>query len=66
MDQTNCPLCQAKNNCMANSKEICWCNDINITQELLDLVPDQLKRKSCICHSCIEKFNAQTAINKTT
>ena len=51
-----CPLCGKPNNCMAELKERCWCNDVKIPLELLERVPDALKRKSCICIECITKF----------
>ncbi len=51
-----CPFCKGKNNCMAHSKNPCWCNDIEIPAQLINLVPSHLKRKSCICLSCINAF----------
>jgi len=51
-----CPLCQSHNNCQAHSDKYCWCNNIIVPQELIDLVPDASKGKSCICKACIEKF----------
>ena len=59
MNENICPVCLIKNNCMAHSDKACWCNNIKVPQELLDLVPDKQKGKTCICRSCIEKFNAQ-------
>ncbi len=59
MIKTNniCPLCQAQNNCMAYSETPCWCNNIKVPQELIDLVADELKGKTCICLACIQAFN---------
>jgi len=50
-------LCHTKNICQANTDNSCWCHDVIVPQKLLDLVPEKLKGKSCICRRCIEKFN---------
>ena len=57
LDETACPFCKGVNKCMAKTDTACWCKDVKIPNELLDLVPDSLKRKSCICQSCIALFN---------
>lgn len=41
---------------MAQSDRPCWCNKAQVPQELIDLVPSELKRKSCICGQCIASF----------
>jgi hypothetical protein len=51
-----CPFCKAQNECMAHSEKPCWCKEVNVPLELTGLVPIHLKRKSCICPSCIELF----------
>ncbi len=51
-----CPICYAENNCMAHSEKTCWCLKVKVPQELLDLVPEDKKRKACICLKCIEAF----------
>jgi len=58
MNQKTCPFCKGQNKCMAHTKSACWCNGIEIPTSLIDLVPQQLKRESCICLSCIEAYNA--------
>ena len=60
VDPNMCPLCGEENNCMANSAERCWCNDVTVPQALLDLVPVNLRDKACICRSCIKNFNDYT------
>jgi hypothetical protein len=57
MDATICPLCHQSNGCMMDTGERCWCMDVTIPQGLIDLVPPELQRQSCICRSCIEKYN---------
>ena len=66
IDQSRCPFCQNKNACMAESTEVCWCVNAVIPSELIALVPEELKNKSCICNNCValflqdpEKFNLQ-------
>lgn len=41
---------------MANSEAPCWCFEVEVPQKLIDLVPNDKKRKSCICLTCIQSF----------
>ena len=54
-----CPLCGQPNDCAVvadpNATE-CWCEEVEFPQYLLDQVPDDAVRKTCICQSCLEKF----------
>ena len=34
----------------------CWCVNQQIPKKLLDLVPEVLVNKSCICISCIQSY----------
>ena len=56
INETICPFCKAKNNCMAHSEKPCWCIQVKVPQELLELVPENKKRKTCICLTCIQTF----------
>jgi hypothetical protein len=55
-----CPLCGQPNHCVMaadpNAEE-CWCGDVEFPQELLDQVPEDAIRKTCICQACLENFN---------
>ncbi len=57
MDTTLCPLCKQSNGCMMHTGEHCWCLDVTVPQGLIDLVPQELQRRACICRTCIEKYN---------
>ncbi|EKO3451146.1 cysteine-rich CWC family protein [Vibrio fluvialis] len=67
VDPLICPLCGNGNACVNLSTgdvtKSCWCNDPNITfsQELLDRVPKDAKRKACICKTCALKFQHEKA-----
>jgi polyferredoxin len=52
-----CPLCKVENNCMMLSEEPCWCVKADIPSSLIDLVPADLQRKSCICLSCVTAYH---------
>ena len=52
-----CPFCKGQNKCLAHTDASCWCNDVEVPISLTDLVPSELKRKTCICLSCIEAYN---------
>ena len=56
-NQTACPLCLQTNLCDVAAKQGCWCNDLVVPQALLNLLPEALKNKSCICRQCIASFN---------
>ena len=56
IDQSICPFCHNKNACMAESADACWCVNAVIPGELIDLVPEELKNKSCICNNCVTLF----------
>lgn len=51
-----CPFCHTDNQCGINECETCWCFNVKVPQEMMTLVPELSKNKSCICYSCIEKF----------
>lgn len=56
INEAICPFCQTLNNCMAHDDKPCWCKQVEIPQELLDLVPNTKKHKVCICLRCIQAF----------
>lgn len=61
MDRSICPLCGMPNDChMENGKDpsVCWCKDTHFPEELILMVPEQLKRNACICRNCVEKYHA--------
>lgn len=57
-----CPICGRQNNC-GYEKGLphgeCWCDNIKVPKELIALIPDEYKGKSCICQVCILEFNAR-------
>jgi len=50
-----CPLCGKDNNCQ-HGQGGCWCDNVIFPQYIVDLIPDDKKGKSCICKSCLEKY----------
>ncbi len=52
-----CPLCQQDNDCGVKGSEPCWCTVTRIAPELLEQIPEQLRRKACVCKTCADKFN---------
>ncbi|MBA6295746.1 cysteine-rich CWC family protein [Colwellia sp. MB02u-9] len=65
IDTNQCPLCQQNNLCAVNGNEPCWCVSRDVKRDLLTQVPAALSGKSCICKSCIDKFNFNKVINKS-
>ena len=68
VDPLICPLCQQENHCVnlgaADTEKTCWCNDptISFPQALLDQVPNDKKRKACICEKCAENFKQNQGV----
>ena len=56
IDDTVCPFCKSKNQCMAHIEEPCWCNNTGVSRELRALAPKETQGKVCICHDCIQSF----------
>ena len=56
LDKTICVFCGQNNHCMAGQAENCWCFDTDIPKALLELVPQMLVRKTCICLVCVNSF----------
>lgn len=50
-----CPICGQDNNCQ-HGQGGCWCDTVEFPEFVLDLVPEDKKRKACICRSCLEKY----------
>ena len=59
-DASQCPLCHQPNECQLCSatayKGPCWCSRVEIPEDLLALVPPELRNRACICPRCIESF----------
>jgi len=51
----SCPFCKKDNNCQVNNSN-CWCKTVNIPRELIELLPKEHKRVSCICKVCINEY----------
>ena len=51
-----CPICGQDNKCTRN--EECWCMETEVPEELLSRIPEE-NRGSCVCKSCVEKFNEE-------
>lgn len=49
-----CPLCGQDNNCQHGQGD-CWCSTVEFPKDILELIPDDKKGKTCICKSCLEK-----------
>nr|WP_106782711.1 cysteine-rich CWC family protein [Lysinibacillus timonensis] len=60
MSNKYCPLCKKTNDCMVNSKEgNCWCYGEEFSKEIFHLVPNESRRKHCICKECLDQFRTE-------
>ena len=64
INEKACPFCKGINLCMAKSEQPCWCTHLHRPTQLTDLVPSDLKRKSCICLACIDAYNKNPTLFK--
>ncbi|WP_320818961.1 cysteine-rich CWC family protein [Thalassolituus sp.] len=61
IDPALCPLCKTSNACAVEAgKSQCWCmaEDLSVPRALIDLLPDELQGKACICETCVRQFLA--------
>ncbi|NQW83135.1 MAG: cysteine-rich CWC family protein [Alcaligenaceae bacterium] len=66
IDLALCPICKNPNACAierarvtGNNAERCWCFDADISEEVLDQVPDEAKGVSCVCGKCAGSYTEQ-------
>jgi hypothetical protein len=59
LDAMLCPLCGQPNRCaMEVERETgtrqppCWCTQVDFSADLLAAVPDDARRRACICEAC--------------
>lgn len=56
MQKGICPICGKENNCAlvkGKPHSECWCNTTKVPKSLLDKVPEEQKKLSCICKECV-------------
>lgn len=57
-----CPICQQPNQCVISrgrgSINDCWCMRLEekIPDELLNMVPDDQRGKTCVCENCLQRY----------
>ncbi|MBB3113671.1 hypothetical protein FHS18_005784 [Paenibacillus phyllosphaerae] len=56
----NCPLCGKDSNCGYNQADPastrCWCFHASFPPEIFEQIPAELRKKACICQTCLEQF----------
>jgi len=57
IDMYACPFCHLENSCGINNSSPCWCTQQKVPPALIDLVPEHIKNKACICNNCISQYN---------
>lgn len=57
-DASRCPVCLALNDCRLCTSEAykgpCWCEAVDVPDELLARVPAEMRNRACICRTCVE------------
>ena len=58
-DPSHCPLCGEPNRCAMQTERstgvkqpACWCTQMTFAQALLERIPLQARRPTCICQAC--------------
>lgn len=58
MDTSRCPICGEANACAmadpATAGGPCWCTAATISGDVLDRVPEEARRKACVCPRCAQ------------
>ena len=56
LPETACPVCGAANQCavaQAGTFDVeCWCKNVTFSTAALERVPDEKRRKACLCPMC--------------
>ncbi|MDR1967242.1 MAG: cysteine-rich CWC family protein [Burkholderiaceae bacterium] len=59
IDPSRCPLCGGPNGCPMTgapapgaTRQPCWCAQTSFAPSLLERVPENARRKACICAAC--------------
>ncbi len=66
-DPIFCPLCGQPNGCVMESATpgaACWCQSSEFSEALLARVPEDAKRKVCICAKCAAAAAAATPASR--
>ena len=65
-DPARCPLCGGANACaMERQRQTgqpqppCWCTQVDFGADLLARIPDEARRKACICRACADASAAR-------
>lgn len=56
-----CPICGEDNGCKIGNKD-CWCTDFEFPEGLINMVPEDKRRKVCVCKNCAEKYMEENKI----
>jgi hypothetical protein len=61
LSNKNCPICGKENECMTGAGELnnCWCSIEEFPNGIFELVPEESRRKHCICKNCLDKFKEE-------
>lgn len=64
MNKQACPFCKNDNDCKVNERSSCWCSRADVSPQLIDLLPEYLKGRACICLVCVNAFNGDAVAFK--
>ncbi len=60
MSKGICPICKEENKCasvLGTDVSKCWCMTTKIPKGLLAQIPDEKRGQSCVCKSCVDRYN---------
>jgi hypothetical protein len=60
-----CPLCGEENECMTGAGDHgnCWCDKEVFPNQIFELVPEESRKKHCICKKCLTEYKERQKIN---
>lgn len=65
INRSRCPLCGGPNECQLCTADAykgpCWCAKVTVPEDLLALVPADLRNQACVCKQCVTNFHRAQA-----
>lgn len=62
MEKGKCPICGEDNHCAIVKGQdplSCWCMTTKVPKALLETVPAESRRQSCVCKKCVDEFHQE-------
>jgi len=65
IEKGKCPICGKNNGCAmvaGTDPYACWCMTTTVPKGLLNHIPEEFRKKSCICRDCTTNYNKKVCV----